>query len=106
MMKALDVLSPEYRGAPFPAFDPAYINTSELPDNMRPKEWDIAADGDTCEIEWLTQEPWTRANLKQFIAAIKQAFKRNGCTGTIKLHIDDRNGQSPATTRIIHIKED
>ena len=106
MMKELAVIGPEYRGAPHPKFDPKCINASELPDNMRPKGWHIDVYKNApgmCEIVWLTEEPYDKDDLRLFIAAIKQAFKRNGCTGTIKVRVDDRNQVSPTARRTIHI---
>lgn len=91
MMKELSVLPRPSRTAPFPPFDPAKINVSELPDAMRPKHYCITADGDVASIDWITQDPWTTEDRKQFTAALINAFRRNGCYGYIVLDVRDRD---------------
>lgn len=105
MMKELDVIGPEHYAAPHPAFNPKCINESELPDNMRYKDYRMSVNGDICDINWMTQEPWDRYDMQQFVAAIRNAFRRNGCTGTINLTVRDRNCISRTVHRTIKIVE-
>lgn len=91
MMKELSVLPRPSRTAPFPPFDPTKINVSELPDSMRPKHYCITADGDVASIDWITQDPWSAEDRKQFAAALTNAFRRNGCYGYIALDVRDRD---------------
>lgn len=91
MMKELAVLPRPSRTAPFPPFDPTKINVSELPDSMRPKHYCITADGDVASIDWITQDPWSAEDRKQFAAALINAFRRNGCYGYIALDVRDRD---------------
>lgn len=91
MMKELTVLPRPSRTAPFPPFDPTKINVSELPDSMRPKHYCITADGDVASIDWITQDPWSAEDRKQFAAALINAFRRNGCYGYIALDVRDRD---------------
>ena len=91
MMKELSVLPRPSRTAPFPPFDPTKINVSELPDPMRPKHYCITADGDVASIDWITQDPWSAEDRKQFATALVNAFRRNGCYGYIVLDVRDRD---------------
>lgn len=91
MMKELAVLPrPSYQ-SPFPPFDPKKINVSELPDTMRPKHYGISAHDDIASVDWVTQEPWSAQDRSLFIAALVNAFKRNGCSGYIELNVRDRD---------------
>lgn len=93
MMKELSVLPRPSRTAPFPPFDSTKINVSELPDSMRPKHHAITvnADGDVASIDWVTQDPWSTEDWKQFTTALINAFRRNGCYGYIVLDVSDRD---------------
>lgn len=103
MMKELLVLPRPSRTAPFPPFDPTKINVSELPDSMRPKHYCITADGDVASIDWITQDPWSTEDRKQFTAALINAFRRNGCYGRIVLEVRDRDN-TKHFHRIITVK--
>ena len=56
-----NVNGPKYRGAPQPEFNPAMVNESAYPDNMRFKQFDCDVKGDEIYIWYLTQEPFTDA---------------------------------------------
>lgn len=73
----IDVARSEYRGAPYPAFDPKKINESKFEDGLRAKEWETLIISDwTGEISWKSQvdeDPtiaWERE--------VKRAFAANG----------------------------
>lgn len=91
MMKELSVLPRPSRTAPFPPFDRTKINVSELPDSMRPKNYSITADGDVAAIDWVTQDPWSAEDWRQFTKALANAFRRNGCYGYIVLDVRNRD---------------
>lgn len=101
MMKELTVLPRPSRTAPFPPFDPTKINVSELPDTMRPKHWCITADGNVASIDWITQEAWSKLDLRKFYSAITEAYARNCCSGYVELSIQDRDHTMRANATLI-----
>lgn len=101
MMKELTVLQRLSRTAPLPPFDPTKINVSELPDAMRPKHCCITADGNVASIDWITQEAWSKLDLRKFYAAITAAYARNGCSGYVELAIHDRDNTMRANATLI-----
>lgn len=70
----IKVEGPAYRGARMPEFNPNAINESEIPDNMRLKEFDCEADGNTVKIYWMTQQPFDSKDVEEFLKEIKRAF--------------------------------
>lgn len=99
-MKEIEVLCPEYRGAPQPEFDPMKINESRIPDNMRFKEYEYSQGcicgrpaGESIGLMWETQESYTVNDLAAFIAELRRAFEANCCTGTLAIALSDRDEQ-------------
>lgn len=82
MQIKIDVAGPEYRGAPYPRFNPKKINESKFEDGLRAKEWETCITSDktgeikTGEISWKSQvdedptEAWENE--------VKRAFAANG----------------------------
>lgn len=71
----LKVNGPMYRGARMPEFNPAQINESEFSDNLRMKSFQCSIFGDSLEIDWTTQEPFTPSEAKELIDEIERAVE-------------------------------
>lgn len=71
----LEVNGPLYRGARMPKFNPAQINESEFSDNLRMKSFTCSIFGDSLEIDWTTQEPFTPSEAKELVAEIERAVE-------------------------------
>ena len=69
-----DEVGPEYRGAPYPPFDPLHINTKRIPDGMRPKYVHVDADekAGIFKMYWQTQESFNGEDFDKFIEEIKR----------------------------------
>ena len=104
MIKELPLICPEHREAPFPPYDPAGINTSRLPDNMRPKSWDIYLDNGDADLVWETEEEFTPDDFEKFVVEIQDTFKRNNCTGKLRIHVSCRDTPDKIKRRTITIK--
>ena len=104
MIKELSLICPEHREAPFPPYDPTGINTSRLPDNMRPKSWDIYLDAGDADLVWETEEEFTSDDFEKFVAEIQDTFKRNNCTGNLRIHVSCRDTPTEFKRRTITIK--
>lgn len=106
MMKEIEVLCPEYRGAPQPEFDPMRINESRIPDNMRFKEYHYgSADDSTLSLQWETQEPYTNDDIDVFLAEIRRAFEANHYTGKLTVRLSDRDEECELSTHVLEFKE-
>lgn len=68
------VNAPSHRGAPMPSPVKAAFNVSAIPDNMRPKYYDVTADGDAIRFEWITQEPFNYSDVEVFIAELERVM--------------------------------
>ena len=102
MMKEIEVLCPEYRGAPQPEFDPMKINEAKLPDNMRFKEYDYNDLGHgKLELAWKTQEPYIASDVKVFLDEVQRAFEANGAEGLLVVTISDRDGECLPLSHIL-----
>ncbi len=76
MITGIDVNSPEYRGAPMPAFNARRVNESEFEDELRYKECSVTIeDGRGC-VSWLSQEGDDPT--ERWENEIKRAFAENG----------------------------
>lgn len=99
LVDSIKISGPAYRGARMPEFNPNAINISEIPDNMRLKEYDKEVDGDTVKLYWVTQEPFTKEDVQVFLKEIKRAFSNAVETNkfkspfTVKLSVICRDGR-------------
>ena len=86
------VAGPVYRGAAYPAFDPAAINESRIEDECRAKwyEFDLNPLAQIINIKWETQEECTEHS--QLLEEIKRCFTYLKFKGYIKVKIFDRDG--------------
>ena len=58
--KLIKVNGPAHRGARMPAVVDVAINQSKMPDNMRPKHYQVdILDENSIQLYWMTQEPFT-----------------------------------------------
>lgn len=71
----IDVVGPEYRGAPYPSFNECAINESTIPDNMRCKYVDVSVEGDTIKLDWITQEEFDISDANEFLYEINRAIE-------------------------------
>lgn len=71
----LKVNGPVYRGARMPKFNPAQINESEFSDNLRMKCFECNILGNSLEIDWTTQEPFTSIEAKELVDEIERAVE-------------------------------
>lgn len=71
----LEVNGPVYRGARMPKFNPAQINESEFSDNLRMKRFKCNILGNSLEIDWTTQEPFTSSEAKELVDEIERAVE-------------------------------
>ena len=78
----LNINGPQYRGAPYPPFDEFAINESEIPDNMRAKEFSIdnintsyGKDEANIDCTWITQESFDDADAEEFIKEFQRAIE-------------------------------
>lgn len=69
------VSGPSYRGAAYPEFNEFAINISKIPDNMRPKYYQIDAENDAVYLDWVTQEEFSLKDKEQFLQEIKRAVE-------------------------------
>ena len=92
------VISPKYRGAPTPKFDPVGINEQKFSDDLRFKEYDIDlesnADGEIAKvvIDWRSQ-CWDPDGIDGVVDEVTRCFKNIGYDGDVELHIYDRDGE-------------
>lgn len=100
LVDSIKISGPAYRGAKMPEFNPNAINISEIPDNMRLKEYDKEVDGDTVKLYWVTQEPFTKEDVQVFLKEIKRAFSnaveanRFKSSFIVKLSVICRDGRA------------
>lgn len=86
----IDVVSPEYRGAPAPKFDPKAINEPRIPDGMRYKEYSWSEDSDGVILDWVTQEIYTPEDREAFKVEVRRALKENGFKGKVQVNLNVR----------------
>lgn len=93
----IKVAGPSYRGDRYPEYDPLQINESKFDDTLRFKNYEITADGDTINVEWISQdipEEFTVLDdfYKEVIRAIKTNLKKNNYKDSVEvnIHISDR----------------
>lgn len=72
----IDINGPEYRGAPYPAFDKMCINESLFDDELRAKEWNVYIEDGIGHVKWLSQKGEDPTSSWEF--EVKRAFKVNG----------------------------
>ena len=97
--KFVGAIAPDYRGAPYPEFDPAGINESKFSDELRFKGWDIKfvidADGSIVKVKLLWEsQSWDEAGAAGFVAEVKRCFSFIGYKGDVHVHLYDRDGES------------
>lgn len=91
------VISPDFRGAPHPPYDIYSINESEIPDELRYKEWSLKFDEgnediyDEITLDWTSQE-WCESTEILF-NEVKRCFRACGFAGNVSLHVHDRDGE-------------
>ena len=90
-------IGPKCAGAPYPEFDPAAINESKIPYDLRYKEYSIDfeyknTDISKIKIDWMSQS-WDEDGLKGFKAEIERCFKHIGYKGDVEIHVYDRDGE-------------
>lgn len=68
------VNAPSHRGAQMPSPVKAAFNVSAIPDNMRPKYYDVVADGDAIRFKWITQEPFNYSDAEVFLAELERVM--------------------------------
>lgn len=78
----LDINGPQYRGAPYPSLKKCAINESEIPDNMRAKEFSIddintsyGKDEVAIACTWITQEEFDEDDANDFIEEFQRAVE-------------------------------
>lgn len=72
----IDVIGPEYRGAPYPAFDKMCINESRFDDELRAKEWNVYIENGVGYVKWLSQDGEDPTD--RWESEVKRAFRANG----------------------------
>ena len=72
----ISVNGPEYRGAPYPEFDPLKINESAFEDDLRGKEWAAYICDGVGYVKWLSQLEEHATD--KWDAEVMRAFKANG----------------------------
>lgn len=68
------VTGPDHRGARMPEFNKYAFNVSAIPDNMRPKYYQIIPSNTGVHFEWVTQEPFSLDDAQKFIDEVKRSF--------------------------------
>ncbi len=72
----INVIGPEYRGAPYPKFDKMCINESRFDDELRGKDWNAYIENGVGHVRWLSQEGEDPTD--RWESEVKRAFKANG----------------------------
>lgn len=94
----INVAGPEFRGAPYPKFDPKQINESKFEDGLRAKWYDasINLNENTGHVVWESQEDENPTGAWE--DEVMRAFKENGLKpgSTIRVEFGSRD------TGIIH----
>ena len=94
----INVAGPEFRGAPYPKFDPKKINESNFEDGLRPKWYDASINltENTGHVVWESQEDENPTGAWE--DEVMRAFKENGLKSgsTIRVEFGSRD------TGIIH----
>ena len=86
------VNGPEYRGAPYPKFDPAAVNECEFSDELRFKNYDFSfKDDGSIDIDWESQS-WDEDGIDELSAEIKHCLDYIGFRGHAMLSVHDRDG--------------
>lgn len=72
----IEVIGPEYAGAPYPPFKRLCINESNIPYNMRFKSWDasVVDGGKNISLYWETQDEFELYDASKFIEEIERAI--------------------------------
>lgn len=86
----IDVVAPEYRGAPAPKFNPKAINEPRIPDGMRYKEYAWSEDSDGVILDWVPQETYTPEDREVFKAEVERALKANRFKGKVQVNLNVR----------------
>jgi hypothetical protein len=86
-IKEIKVSRPEYRGAPYPKFDPMKINVSRFEYELRDKwcEANIDLINNVGSVVWESQEAEDPTEFWE--AEIKRAFKKNGLKPGSTIHV-------------------
>lgn len=82
---SIDVIGPEYRGAPYPAFDEMCINESCFDDEIRGKWWNAYIENGVGHVEWLSQEEEDPTD--SWEAEVKRAFEANGLKSGARIEV-------------------
>jgi len=89
------IKAPAYRGASYPKFDPAAINMSRVPDELRVKEFEYTFNegedsiDDELHVKWKSQE-WDEYGVDEVIDEMTRCLSDIGFIGTVYLHIFER----------------
>ena len=73
---SISVNAPEYRGAPYPAFNKMRINESCFEDGLRAKEWNAYIENGAGYVKWLSQDGEDPTD--SWESEVKRAFQANG----------------------------
>ena len=99
--KLIKVNGPAHRGARMPAVVDVAINQSKMPDNMRPKHYQVdILDENSIQLYWMTQEPFTTDDAEKALNEVKRAInaivKANDYTEHLNVHVtfECRDGAS------------
>ena len=90
--KLIKVNGPAHRGARMPAAVDVAINQSKMPDNMRPKHYQVdILDENSIQLYWMTQEPFTTGDAEEALEEVKRAIKAivraNDYTERLNVHV-------------------
>ena len=90
--KLIKVNGPAHRGARMPAAVDVAINQSKMPDNMRPKHYQVdILDENSIQLYWMTQEPFTTDDAEKALNEVKRAIKAivkaNDYTEHLNVHV-------------------
>jgi hypothetical protein len=95
---------PEYRGAPFPPFDPAAINPIRFEDELRLKDYEIMYDAKRQQVKlhWDSQS-WSD-NTDSLKAEIRRCFHHIGFRGKVILNLARRGDRGCSYGRHEYIR--
>ena len=86
---------PDYRGAPYPEFNPYAINESEFSDAFRYKDYEINYSVDNeIDLFWKTQGTFEAEDVYPFLTEVSRCIhKEIGYTGVVNVEIVSRDGK-------------
>ena len=81
----IDISGPEYRGAPYPAFNEMCINESCFEDGLRAKEWSAYIENGVGHVKWLSQrEEYPTGSWE---TEVRRAFQANGLKNGARIEV-------------------